>query len=77
MHVCTSNLTCRRDSPVTFYKANCTVNEKIACLGKMFLIRNKLRLIFNSFIYIQAIDSFIKMLNAIGQVGINGRLQCY
>ncbi len=53
------------------------MNEKIACLGKMFLIRNKLRLIFNSFIYIQAIDSFIKMLNAIGQVGINGRLQCY
>ena len=37
-HVCTPNVTCRRDNPVNYYKANYTVDENVACLGNFYLI---------------------------------------
>ena len=74
MHVCSLNLNCKRDNPVIYYKANCTVNDDVACLGN-FLIKGKR--VDIHFSLIKETDSFIKKLNVIGRAVINGRHHYY
>lgn len=40
MHVCTHNLSCRRDSPQRLWKVNCTVLDDIICLGSRTFYKN-------------------------------------
>ncbi|CAF0764048.1 unnamed protein product [Brachionus calyciflorus] len=42
MHICTHNLSCRRDSPQRLHKVNCTVPDNVVCLGTRTFYKNVL-----------------------------------